>query len=221
MKVQTKTDSHIKTDVLEELKWEPMVDAVLIGVEVKDGVVTLAGQVDSYAAKWAAEKAAQRVSGVKALAVEMKVHITGISARTDTDIARSVENMLQWTTYLGKDRIKVMVEDGWVTLSGDVEWGYQRYTAEGAIRYMMGVTGVSNQIIVKPKVSLVAVKSDIELALKRHAVANAEKISVDVKGSDITLSGSVHSWSERDTARNAAWSTPGVKSVVDNMSISY
>lgn len=221
MKAPIKTDSELKQDVLAELKWEPMVNAALIGVEVRDGVVTLAGQVDSYAAKWAAEKATQRVSGVKALAIEMKVHITGISARTDTDIARSVENMLQWTTYLGNDTIKVMVEGGWVTLTGDVEWGYQRQTAESSIRYMMGVTGVSNQISVKPRVSLVAVKADIEQALKRHAVSDAGKISVDVKGTDVTLSGSVHSWSERDTARNAAWGTPGVRSVVDNLSIAY
>ena len=221
MKTPVKTDLQLKQDALAEFQWEAMVNAALIGVEVNGGVVTLAGQVDSYAAKWAAEKATQRVAGVKALAVEMKVHITGISARTDADIARSVENMLEWTTYLSKNTIKVMVEGGWITLSEDVEWGYQRRTAENSIRYMMGVTGVSNQIDIKPKVFLVAVKSGIEQALKRHAVNDAADISVDVNGTDVTLSGTVHSWSERNTARNAAWGAPGVKSVVDKLSVSY
>ena len=216
-----KSDSKIKQDVLDELKWEPAVEAALIGVEVKDGVVTLAGQVDSYSAKWNAERAAQRVSGVKALAVEMKVAIPGYSARTDADIARSVKSALEWTTYLGKDTIKVMVEGGMVTLTGDVEWEYQRQAAEVTIRHLLGVTGVSNEIAVRPKVSMVAVKSDIEIALKRRASADAKKISVTVKGSSVTLSGSVHSWSERELARQSAWSTPGVTDVVDNISVSY
>ena len=114
-----------------------------------------------------------------------------------------------------------MVEDGWVTLSGEVDWEYQRQAAAGGVRYLMGVTGVSDQIAVKPKVSLSAVKSDIEAALKRRATADAQKISVDVRGADVTLTGTVHSWSERDLARNAAWGTPGVRNVVDNITIAY
>lgn len=216
-----KTDIQLKQDVIAELGWEPSVNAAQIGVEVSGGVVTLAGQVDSYGAKWEAEKAAQRVDGVKALAVELTVNITGFSARTDADIARSIENTLLWTSYLTQNSVKVMVEKGWVTLTGQVEWEYQRRTAENAIRYMLGVTGVSNQISIKPVVSLVAVKSDIEDALKRRATSDAKKISVDVKGTSVTLSGSVHSWSERDTARHSAWNTPGVTSVTDNILVSY
>ena len=216
-----KTDAQVQQDVIAELKWEPSINAAQIGVEVKDGIVTLAGHVSSYAEKWNAERATQRVSGVKALAIEMDVQLAGSSRRNDTDIARSAENALQWMTFFPKDRVKVMVEDGWITLSGEVDWEYQRQAAAGGVRYLMGVTGVSDQIVVKPKVSLSAVKSDIEAALKRRATADAQKISVGVRGADVTLTGTVHSWSERDLARDSAWGTPGVRNVVDNITIAY
>lgn len=216
-----KTDSQLQQDVMAELKWEPSVNAAQIGVEVQDGVVTLAGHVGSYAEKLDAEHAAQRVSGVKALAIEMDVTLAGLSKRTDADIARSVENVLQWTTYLPKDHVKVMVENGWVTLSGQVDWEYQRQAATGAVRYLMGVTGVSDQITTKPKVSSTAVKSDIEAALKRRAKADAHRISVEVQGADVTLTGKVHSWSERDLARYTAWGTAGVQHVFDHLTVGY
>jgi osmotically-inducible protein OsmY len=214
-----KTDAQVQQDVIAELKWEPSVNAEQIGVEVKDGVVTLAGQVGSFAEKWDAERAAQRVSGVRALAVEMDVALPGSSRRADADIARSVENVLQWTTYLPQDRVKVMVEAGWVTLSGELDWDYQRQAAVGAVRYLMGVTGVSDQIRIKAKVSSSVVKADIEAALKRRASSDAHGISVEVRGADVTLTGRVHSWSERDMARSSAWSTPGVRHVVDNLTV--
>lgn len=216
-----KTDTQVQHDVLAELKWEPSVNAAHIGVEVNEGVVTLAGHVNSYAEKWDAERAALRVAGVKALAVEMDVKLAFSSKRTDADIAASAENALAWSTYTPKGRVKVMVENGWVTLTGDVDWEYQRKTAHKAVRYLMGVTGVSNNIALKPEVSLSAVKVDIETALKRRASADAKKISVDIDGTEVTLSGTVHSWDERDTARNSAWSTPGVRNVVDKMVISF
>ena len=216
-----KTDAQVQQDVIAELKWEPSINAAQIGVEVKDGIVTLAGHVSSYAEKWDAERAAQRVSGVRALAVEMDVKLAGSSKRNDADIARSAQDVLQWTAYLPKDSVKVMVEDGWITLSGEVDWEYQRQAAAGGVRYLMGVTGVSDQIVVKPKVSLSAVKSDIEAALKRRAAADAQMISVGVRDADVTLTATVHSWSERDLARNAAWGTPGVRNVVDNITIAY
>jgi len=216
-----KTDAQVQQDVIAELKWEPSVNPTHIGVEVQDGVVTLAGHVDSYAEKWNAERAAQRVSGVKALAIEMDVKLAGSSKRNDVDIARSAENALEWMTYLPDDSVKVMVEDGWITLSGEVSWEYQRQTAAGAVRYLMGVKGVSNNIAIKPKVSVSAVKSDIEAALKRRANADAQNISVDVRGNDVTLTGTVHSWSERDLARESAWGAPGVRNVVDNITVTY
>ncbi len=216
-----KTDAQLQQDVIAELNWEPSVNAAQIGVGVKDGIVTLAGHVDSYAEKYDAERAAQRVSGVKALAVEIDVRLPGLSKRTDADIARSAENVLEWMANLPKSAIKVKVENGWITLSGEVDWEYQRRAAANAVRYLIGVTGVSDQVLIKPKVSLPAVKSDIEAALKRGALLDAQNISVKVQGADVTLSGTVHSWSERDLARNSAWATPGVRNVVDNLTVSY
>jgi len=216
-----KTDAQLQQDVIAELKWEPAVDAAQIGVEVKNGVVTLAGHVDSYAAKWEAERATQRVAGVKALAVEMDVKLPGSNTRTDADLARSVENVLQWSTGVPHDRIKVKVEGGYLTLSGEVDWEFQRRTAASAVRYLIGVKGVSDQIVIKSKVSSSVVKADIEAALKRRAQTEAKGISVAVQGADVTLSGPVNSWSERDLARQSAWSAPGVRNVVDNMTVAY
>jgi osmotically-inducible protein OsmY len=216
-----KTDSQLQQDVMAELKWEPAVHAEQIGVEVKDGIVTLAGHVDSFPAKWNAERAAQRVAGVKALAVEIDVKLSGATKRDDADVARSVENVLLWTTYLPKDSVKVMVEDGWVTLSGQVQWGFQRTTATAAVRYLAGVKGVSDQITIKPGVTAGVVKSDIEAALKRRATNEANGIKVAVNGSEVTLTGKVPTWAERDAAGSAAWSSPGVTNVVDNIGISY
>ena len=217
-----KTDTQLQQDVSAELKWEPSVhNAAQIGVEVKDGVVTLTGHVNSYAEKWSAERAAQRVSGVKALAVEMDVKLPGSSKRNDADIARSAENVLQWTTSLPRDCVKVMVENGWITLTGEVEWAYQSQAAVKAVRDLIGVTGVSDQIVIKPKVSVSAVKSDIEAALKRRAIADAQNISVKIQGADVTLTGKVHSWPERELAEDAAWNTPGVRKVVDLITVAY
>jgi osmotically-inducible protein OsmY len=217
-----KSDSQLQQDVMAELKWEPSVTGTDIGVEVKNGIVTLAGHVGNFAEKWNAERAAQRVSGVKAVAVEMDVKLTGLGKRTDGEIAQSAEHTLQWQVYLPtKDAVKIMVEDGWITLSGKVDWDYQRTSAANAVRYLAGVTGVSNDITIMPAVSSTAIKSDIEAALKRRATTDAHKISVAVSGTDVTLTGDVHTWAERDLARQAAWSTSGVKNVIDNMAITY
>ena len=221
-----KTDAQLQQDVIAELKWEPSINATDIGVEVKDGVVTLAGHVKSFGGKWDAEKAAQRVSGVKALAIEMDVMLFGSSIRSDADIARAVENTLEWTTYLLKDDVRVMVEDGWVTLSGEVNWSYQRESAAGAVRYLMGVKGVSNNIAIKTKSSSINalssdIKSDIGAALKRRAYSDASRVSVDVQNGDVTLTGQVHSWSERNLISDCAWSSPGVRSVNNNISITF
>ena len=216
-----KTDRQLQQDVSAELDWEPSVHAAHIGVEVNDGVVTLTGQVESYAEKWSAERVAQRVSGVKAMATELTVQLTSLSQRTDADIAASVENVLEWNATLPAGAIKVMVEGGWVTLSGNVDWKYQKQSAADSIRHLMGVTGVSDQISIRPLVSAAVVKSDIETALKRAALADAQQINVTVHGCDITLSGTVHNWAEREAATNSAWSTPGVRNVVDMMTLAH
>ncbi len=213
-----KSDHQIQLDVLAELNWEPSVSASDVGVSVKDGIVTLSGHVKSYAEKWHAEQAAQRVAGVKALAIELEVTLEGNSIRNDVDIARSAENVLEWL-ILPKNAVKVVVEKGWITLSGTLNWEYQRLIASTAVRYLMGVTGVSNQIAIQSGVNSTMVKSDIEAALKRSASALAQKVNVEVKDANVTLTGAVHNWTERELVRHSAWGTPGVHHVVDNMTI--
>lgn len=214
-----KTDTQLQQDVMAELKWEPAVHATQIGVEVKNGIVTLAGEVGTYTEKWKAEQAAQKVNGVKALAVEIKVKLSEFGKRSDADIAESASNILGWTSSLPANAIKVLVEGGWLTLTGDVEWQYQRQDAADSVRYLAGVTGVSNQIAIKPALSATVIKSDIEAALKRRADADAKAILVEVKGSDVTLTGTVHSWAERDLATRSAWGSAGVRNVLDKMNL--
>lgn len=216
-----KTDTQLQQDVMAELRWEPSIEADQIGVEVKDGVVTLAGHVDTYLCKYNAEQAALRVYGVKALAVEMDVHLPASSQRSDGDIARAARNALDWMSQPLGDRVHVMVEKGCITLSGDVDWQYQKVAAVVAVRFLLGVTGVANLITIKPAVKLSAVQSDIETALVRRAKADAKKIQVSVDGTKITLSGSVDNWAERDTARDTAWGTPGVTNVIDNLTMAF
>jgi osmotically-inducible protein OsmY len=214
-----KTDEQLQQDVMAELKWEPAVHAAQIGVEARDGVITLAGEVGSYAEKWNAERAAQRVAGVKALAVEMKVRLTELGTRTDADIAESARNVLSWRSELPDDAVQVLVEEGWITLSGDVEWQYQRQAAAASVRSLPGVTGVSNQIAIHPVASARVVKADIEAALQRRAALDATKIEVAVDGADVTLTGTIHSWAERDLATRSAWSAAGVRHVIDEMAL--
>ena len=216
-----KTDTQLQSDVMAELKWDPSFNAAEIGVEVKNGVVTLSGHVDKYSEKWAAEKAAQKVTGVKALAVDLDVTLPGSSNRSDVDIARTAENVLEWTTNWPADHVKVMVEKGWVTLTGMVDYEYQRQLASSAVRHLMGVIGVSNQVSIKPKLTANSVKTDIEAALKRRALTDAQEIMVSVSGNKVTLTGVVHSWSERDMVSDTVWNTPGVTDVSDNISVAY
>jgi osmotically-inducible protein OsmY len=214
-----KTDTQLKQDVIAELEWEPAVNAAQIGVEVTDGVVTLSGSVSAFAEKWHAEQAAQRVAGVDILVVDMDVKLSGAARRDDADIARAADTLLLWATSLPANSIKVMVDNGWITLTGAAHWQYQKQSATDSVRYLAGVTGVSNQIVIKPRVSLNAVKTEIEAALTRVAKADAQKILVDVEGTNVTLTGTVRNWSERELATHAAWGTPGVYNVEDKMTL--
>ena len=204
---------------MAELSWEPSVNPANIGVTVKDAIVTLTGHVDSFPEKWNAEIATRRVAGVKALAVEMEVNLPGSSARKDADIAQSATNVLSWMSYLPADAVSVTCENGWLSLAGQVQWDYQRKAMSAAVSNLMGVTGVSNQVILKPGMSVALVKSDIEAALKRQAHIDAEHILVEINDNVVTLSGHVRSISEHDLAKQSVWRSPGVHNVIDHLRV--
>jgi osmotically-inducible protein OsmY len=212
-----KSDDQLQRDVLEELRWDPAIGRAEIGVVARDSVVTLTGQVDSYAKRWAALKAAERVAGVTAVADEMKVHLPTDFKRTDIDIAHAVANALRWDIEVPDDRIKARVDDAWVSLSGEVDWEFQRSAALRAIRNLTGVRGVSSNITLTPHAFAPEVKTRIESALKRTAEADASHITVLAMDGEVTLRGKVHSWSARDDAERAAWSAPGVTRVKDEL----
>jgi len=215
MAVSTRTDEQIQDDILEELKWDTRVRPNEIGVAVKDGIVTLTGRVDSYLKKMAAESAAHRVQGVKAVANDIEVRLPSSSERTDADLAAAVVNALKWDAFIPADKIDVTVSKGWVTLKGEVEFGFQRRAAERAIQRLSGVKGVSNLITIKPLLSPTDLKQKIEKALVRNAETDARHITVEVQGSKVILYGTVHSYAEKQEAEDTVWSAPGV-SEVDN-----
>ncbi len=214
-----KTDIEIRKDVENELLWDPSIDARKIGVIVNEGVATLHGEVPHFAGRWAAEDIAKRVVGVRAIANEIQVKIPSSAARSDTDIAEAAANALRWNVVIAAEPIKAVVTDGWITLSGQVAWGYQKNAAEAAVRHLIGVKGVVNDLVVATTVKATDVKKQIEEAFKRHAVLDAKDIEVKVDRATVTLNGRVHTWQERDDAALAAWAAPGVVSVDNRLSV--
>ena len=217
---EIRTDAQIQTDVLAELKWEPRVSPNEIGVVVKDGVVTLTGWVDAYTKRWAAEDAAHRVRGVKAVANDIEVRLPTGDQRTDPDIAEAAIRALHWDAFVPADRIQVTVSKGWVTLKGEVDWQFQKQDAERAIRRLTGVKGVTNFITVKARPTPAELKKRIEDALIRTAQSDAHRITVDVQGEKVILKGTVHSWAEKQEAERQAWAAPGVLAVENQITIS-
>ena len=213
------TDKNLKQHVQSALDWEPSLDASDIGVSVDEAVVTLRGNVASYAEKMTAERVALRLYGVKAVANDLAVHLVSAFERTDTEIAQAAVTALKWNTMVPNDRVTVTVSNGWLALNGTLDWQYQKDVAERTVRDLTGVKGVSNDIIVKPRVKTVDVRDKIEAAFKRSAEIDARRVNVTATDGKVILSGNVHSWAERQEAERAAWAAPGVTQVEDRLAI--
>ena len=208
-----KSDKDLQHDIMEDLRWDPSIDAAKIGVATANGVVTLTGAVPSYFQKQSAERISKRVAGVRAVANDIEVQLPSAVQKTDAGIATTALNALKWSASVPDENIKVTVTKGWLTLEGNVEWNYQREAAEKAVEELIGVKGVTNRISVSPHIKSREVKSEIKAALHRYAELESRNIEVDAMDSTVTLRGNVRSWAERKEAENAAWMAPGVTQV--------
>jgi len=212
-----KTDTQLHLDVLAELKWEPSVHTSHIGVAARDGVVTLSGHVSSYLERCSAESVVRRVGGVLALVMDIDVKLPAHEKRSDTDIACMALQALEWMKPAQRDSMQVLVEDGWITVTGHVRWQHQKQAVTDAMRHIAGITGISNQISIVPVATLMEDDSMVEASLRRCALHDAQRVTVKVDGCVVTLSGVVENWWERQTVVRAAWSLPGVRNVVDQL----
>lgn len=217
-----KTNEELREDVMDEIKWDPQLKdvATQIGVAVKDGVVTLSGTLDSYTKKLAAEKAAQRVSGVMVVASDVQIKLTPVGKLTDTDLAESIKNVLRWNSAVNHDQIEVKVDNGWVYLDGKADWEFERQSAQRSVENLIGVVGVSNNITIKPRaINVKELKNDIAKAFHRSASVDSSAIRIESSGNKVTLYGKVRSWAEKKEAENVAWFAPGVSDVDNQIDI--
>jgi osmotically-inducible protein OsmY len=215
-----RSDSDIRRDVEDELRWDPDIDATDIAVNVHNGVVTLAGFVRSFMQKYQAEADAKRVAGVIAVANDLDVRLPGVDERPDPDVARDAIDRIKAELPYTWDRIRVIAKSGWLTLEGEAEWNYQRERAEEAVRRVRGVKGVTNSIQVKPRVAPMEIRRKIEEALRRAAEIDASRVTVETAGGEVILRGTVRSWAERQEAERAAWAAPGVAKVDNRIIVS-
>lgn len=212
-------DTMLRQNILDELEFEPSIDAADIGVAVEDGIVTLTGHVPTYAQKVTAENLVRHVRGVRGIAEEIEVRPAGSNMTADDEVAKRAANMIGWNTAIPANAVQVSVHKGWVTLTGEVEWQYQKEAAAKTVRALAGVTGIHNKIALTPRVSVPDVKKRIEAAFERDAKLEAHGIDIQVHDGKVTLQGHVKAWHERAAAERAAWSAPGVKSVEDKLSL--
>ena len=213
------TNRELKEQVLNALDWEPSIDAGEIDVSVEENVVTLQGRVGSYAQKLAAERVTLGVYGVQGVANDLEVVLTPVYERTDTDIAQAALEALKWNAVVPRDRVTVAVSNGWVTLNGTLDWQYQKDAADRTVRNLTGVRAVTNDIVVKPRVSTTDVQAKIEEAFRRSAEIDARRVTVAAQNGQVTLTGNVRSWGERQEATRAAWAAPGVTEVIDRLAV--
>lgn len=214
-----KTDAQLQADVLDELQWDPRFNAAEIGVSVKNGIVTLSGHVNSFTEKLAVEEATRRVKDVKGMVEEISVNLPLDGKRTDQDIAQAAVSALRWNNAVPDRDIRIRVEDGWLTLEGRVDWQFQKDAARNAVKDIIGLHGVINQVTIKPTVSAPVVKDAIKKALERSADVEAGKVNVETSGSKVTIRGKARTWAERSEIERAAWSAPGVMEVEDDVVI--
>ena len=216
-----KDNAELQKDVQDAIKWEPLLNAAEIGVTVKDGIVTLTGTVDAYSKKSEAEEAAKNVAGVKAVVEKIEIKYGNWGKTTDNEIATAVVNALKWNWQVPNDKVKVKVEDGWVTLEGELPWNFQKDAAKSAVAYLTGVKGVSNNIVIKSQSHDEIEKKEIEKALDRNWSINKNDITVSVDGTKVTLTGTVGSWYQKEEAGRITWNAPGVWSVANNLEVEY
>lgn len=216
-----RTDLSIKEDVLDELEWQPSIDETQIGVVVNDGIVTLSGTVDSYQKKREAEKAAKSVAGVKAVAEDIVVKYGTTSQKSDTEIAAAAVNALKWNISVPENKIDVKVEDGWIYLSGEVMWAFEKNAAKKAVQNLTGVKYVVNNVTLKNTIDASDIKDKIKKAFERSADIDAKEITVKTEGHTVKLTGKVHSLKEKDDARNTAYYAPGVWTVDNELEVVY